>query len=151
MKQFLYVIYIRATREQVWDALTLPEFTKRYWAGVSMVSSFVPGQAWKLMIPDGRVGDAGEVIEAERPRKLVVTWRNEFLPELKDEGKSRCTFELEEQGAMVRLSVLHESELGDSKLIRNVSMGWPVILSSLKSLLETGEPLPGTSEWPKGM
>lgn len=151
MKQFVYVIYIRAAREQVWEALTSPEFTRKYWAGTAVTSTFVPGAEWKLMIPDGRIGDAGQVVEADRPRKLVVTWRNEFLLELKDEGPSRCTFELEELGAMVRLSVLHESELEDSKLIRNVSMGWPVILSSLKSLLETGEPLPGTSEWPEGL
>ena len=149
--EYLYVIYIRGTQEKVWEALTSPEFTRRYWMGVSMVSEFVAGADWKLMIPDGRVADTGKVIELERPKRLVVTWKNEFLPELKGEPETRCTFELEQQGEMVRLSVLHESEREDSKMIRNVSMGWPVILSSLKSLLETGEPLPGTSEWPKGL
>lgn len=149
--EYMYVIYIRGTREKVWEALTSPEFTKRYWMGVSMVSEHVAGSDWKLMIPDGRVADSGKVIEVEWPKRLVVTWKNEFLPELQDEGHTRCTFELEQQGEMVRLSVLHQSELEDSKMIRNVRMGWPVILSSLKSLLETGEPLPGTSEWPKGL
>ncbi len=73
------------------------------------------------MIPDGRVADTGRVIEVDPPKRLVVSWLNEFLPELKSEGPTRCTFELEEQGPMVRLTVVHESEREDSKMIRSVS------------------------------
>jgi hypothetical protein len=71
------------------------------------------------------------------------------MAELKAEGYSRCTFELEPKGPLVKLTVTHESEKSESKLISAVSNGWPPILSSLKSLLETGEPLPGSSGWPK--
>jgi uncharacterized protein YndB with AHSA1/START domain len=103
------------------------------------------------MIPDGRVGDAGEVLEIEPNKRLVLSWRNEFKPELKKEGVSRLTYELEQQGDMVKLSLIHEIDKPESKLIEAVSTGWPMILASLKSLLETGESLEATRKWPKGM
>ena len=101
------------------------------------------------MLPDGRVGDSGEVLESEQPRRLVLRWRNQFIPELREEGDSRCTFELEHSGELTKLTVTHEMDRPDSKLIGAVSNGWPKILSSLKSLLETGNSLPVTKEWPK--
>ncbi len=101
------------------------------------------------MIPDGRVGDAGTVIAIDKPRRLVLTWRNQFLPELHTEGDSRCTFELEPAGDAVKLTVTHEMDAPESVLIDKVSSGWPKILSSLKSLLETGESLEDTRRWPK--
>ena len=103
------------------------------------------------MIPDGRVGDAGEVIEIDRPRKLVLSWRNEFVPALREEGFSRLTYELEPVGDSVKLTIVHEMDKPHSKLIEAVSTGWPQILSSLKSMLETGESLKETREWPEGM
>lgn len=148
--KFVYTTYIRTTPEKLWQALISPEFTQRYWYGVRMDSTFTPSEDWKLIIPDGRVGDSGKVLECDPPRRLVVTWRNEFVPEMKADGESRCTFDLEPKDSMVKLTVTHESEKPESKLISAISNGWPPILSSLKSLLETGEPLPGTSEWPKG-
>jgi uncharacterized protein YndB with AHSA1/START domain len=102
------------------------------------------------VIPDGRVADSGEVLEAEPGRRLVIRWRNEFLPDLRAEGFSRCTFVLEPVGTSVKLTVTHEMERPDSKLIEAVSGGWPHILSSLKSLLETGAALEETRHWPKG-
>ena len=98
------------------------------------------GSAWRIMIPDGRVADSGEILEIEPYRKLVLTWRNEFRPELREEGHSRLTYELEQQGDMVKLTLLHEMDKPGSKLIAAVTQGWPAILSSLKSMLETGEP-----------
>jgi uncharacterized protein YndB with AHSA1/START domain len=148
--RFVYVIYIHTTPEKLWEALTRPEFTRKYWCATHQESSFQPGAGWKLMIPDGRVGDSGQVLEADPPRRLVLSWRNEFIPELKAEGYSRCTMELEPQGETVKLTVTHEMDREDSRLIDGVGKGWPGILSSLKSLLETGEALPGTGEWPKG-
>ena len=103
------------------------------------------------MIPDGRVGDAGEVLEIEPEKRLVLSWRNEFMPELRAEGYSRLTYELEQQGESVKLTVIHEMDKPDSKLIGAVSSGWPHILASLKSLLETGESLVETRKWPEGM
>jgi uncharacterized protein YndB with AHSA1/START domain len=148
--RFVYVIYIQASPEKIWEALTKPEFTRQYWAGVWHDSTWAKGASWRLMIPDGRVGDAGEVVEIDRPKKLVLKWRNEFLPELKAEGFSRCTFELVPEGSTVKLTVTHEIDTPKSKLIDAVSQGWPGILSHMKTLLETGQAPEGTDKWPEG-
>lgn len=148
--QFVYVTYIKTTPEKLWRALTDPEFTRQYWFGTSSVSEWKPGASWKLMIPDGRVGDAGEVVEVNPPRRLVISWRNEFIPELRAEGFSRATFDLEPQDDVVKLTVTHEMDRPGSELIKGVSSGWPPILASLKSLLETGQSLEFTRHWPEG-
>ena len=103
------------------------------------------------MTPGGRVADSGEIVEIEPPKRLVLSWRNELFPEAHAEGHSRLTYELEAKGEAVKLTVTHEMDRPDSKLIQKTSNGWPAILSSLKSLLETGEPLDETRRWPKGM
>jgi uncharacterized protein YndB with AHSA1/START domain len=149
--RFVYVIYIRTTQQQLWDALRLPEFTRQYWCATTQDCDWTVGASWKMMIPDGRVGDAGEVLEIDPPNRLVLSWRNEFVPEMREDGFSRATFELESTDDTVKLTVTHESEQPNSKLIAGISNGWPPILSSLKSLLETGESLAQTREWPKGM
>ncbi|MFY9761177.1 MAG: SRPBCC family protein [Xanthobacteraceae bacterium] len=148
---FVYVIYIRTTAETLWQALIDPEFTRQYWAGTWQESDWKAGAAWRIMIPDGRVADSGEIVECEPHRRLVLTWRNEFRPELREEGYSRLTYEIEQQGDMVKLMLTHESDRPHSKLIEAVSNGWPAILSSLKSLLETGESLEATRHWPENM
>ena len=89
--------------------------------------------------------------EFEPPRRLVLSWRNEFKPELRAEGYSRVTYELDQEGESVKLTVIHEIDKPDSKLIEAVSGGWPQILASLKSLLETGESLEATRRWPEGI
>ena len=148
--QFVYVTYIRTTPEKLWQALRDPEFTRRYWCETVQESEWKPGSAsWRVMIPDGRVADSGEIIEIEPYRKLVHTWRNEFKPELHAEGYSRITYELEKVGESVQLTITHEMDRPDSKLIKAVSGGWPIILASLKSLLEPGEHLDETRYWPK--
>src|SRR5215470_2743779 len=133
--KFVYVTYIRTTPEKLWRALIDPEFTRRYWCETWQECDWKPGSSWRIMIPDGRVADSGEVVEIEPQKKLVLTWRNEFRPELRAEGHSRLTYELEQQGESVKLMVIHESETPDSKLIEATSNGWPAILASLKSLL----------------
>jgi uncharacterized protein YndB with AHSA1/START domain len=149
--RFVYVTYIRTTTDKLWRALIDPEFTRRYWVETWQECDWKPGATWRLMLPDGRVGDAGEVIEIEPGRRLVLSWRNEFKPELRVEGYSRLTYELEQQGEAVKLTVVHEMDRPESKLIEGVSNGWPHLLSSLKSLLETGESLESSRRWPKGM
>ena len=139
--RFVYVTYIRTTPEKLWQALIEPEFTRQYWAETWQESDWKVGSSWRIMIPDGRVGDSGEVLAIDRPWRLVLSWRNEFVPEMRAEGFSRLTYELERQNDMVKLTVIHEIDRPDSKLIEATSGGWPVILSSLKSLLETGESL----------
>jgi uncharacterized protein YndB with AHSA1/START domain len=149
--RFVYVTYIRTTPEKLWQALIDPEFTRQYWAQTWQESQWERGASWKIMIPDGRVGDSGEVLEIEPHKRLVLSWRNEFKPELREEGYSRLTYELEQQGESVKLTVVHEIDRPDSKLIEAVSGGWPHLLSSLKSLLETGESLVETRRWPEGV
>jgi uncharacterized protein YndB with AHSA1/START domain len=149
--RFVYVTYIRTTPEKLWRALIDPEFTRRYWAETWQESEWKPGASWRIMIPDGRVGDSGEVLEIEPGRRLVLSWRNEFMPELRAEGYSRLTYELEPLGESVKLTVIQEIDKPDSKFIEAVSSGWPHILASLKSLLETGESLVETRRWPEGV
>lgn len=135
---FVYVTYIRTTPQQLWTALIDPEFNRKYWFGVHQESLWTPGAPWKLVYDDGRVADAGEVVEIDPPRRLVLKWRNEFRPELKAEGYARCTMTLEPVEQTVKLTILHEMEREESKFIGAVSNGWPLILSNLKSLLENG-------------
>ena len=137
--KFVYVTFIRTTPERLWSALTTAEFTKQYWFGMHCESDWKAGSSWQLKFPDGRVADAGEILEAERPKRLVIKWRNEFRPELTAEGYSRCTMDLEPSGEAVKLTITHEMERPGAKFIEAVSGGWPLILSNLKSLLETGE------------
>lgn len=147
--RFVYVTYIRTTPEKLWRALTDPEFTRKYWCDTRQESEWKPGSAWKIVTPDGMVTDSGQVVEIVPHRRIVLTWRNEFVPELRAEGPSRLTYELEQVGSSVKLTVVHEMDKPDSQLIGKVSGGWPHILASLKSLLETGESLPETRNWPK--
>jgi len=91
-----------------------------------------------MVYPDGRISDAGDIVEAEPPRRLVIRWRHENKPELKAEGDSLCTLELEPIGTAVKLSITHTIEREPSNLIVAVSGGWPKIISNLKSLLENG-------------
>ncbi len=140
--QFVYVTYIRTTPEALFEALTAPEFTRQYWFGISQECDWHVGAEWKMKFPDGRIADTGEVLEFNPPRRLVLKWRNEFMSELKAEGFSRCVMELEPLGEMVKLTISHSIDREKSKFIDAVSGGWPQVLSSLKSLLETGRPLP---------
>ena len=136
---FVYVTYIRTTPEKLWSALTTDvEFMKQYWFGVHCQSEWQPGSSWKMVYSDGTVSDAGEILEAEPPRRLVIRWQHQNKPELKAEGDSRCTLELEPTGSAVKLSIIHTIEREPSKFIEAVSGGWPKIMSNLKSLLETG-------------
>ena len=140
-EQFVYTIYIRTTPEKLFEALTKPEFTAAYWGGVTHDTTWTPGSPWALKMPDGRVADSVEVVEYDPPRRIVVSWRHQLSPELNAEGVSRCTIELEPAGEAVKLTVIHAIDKSESKLLQAVSTGWPAILSSLKSMLETGSPI----------
>ena len=137
MSEFVYVTYIRTTPAKLWEALTDPDFNRRYWFGIHCQSEWRPGSSWTMVASDGTITDAGEILEAAPEKRLVIKWRNEFRPELKAEGYTRCTFDIAPEGDTVKL-----------KVIEAVSSGWPKILSSLKSLLETGTPLDITSGRP---
>ena len=136
---FVYVTFIRTTAERLWSALTDPSQMKEYWFGMQIKTEWKAGAEWQMVFPDGRVADTGEILEVDQPKRIRLKWRNEFKPELKAEGFSLCTMEIEPAGAAVRLTITHTIERAHSKFIRAVSGGWPKILSNLKSLLETGE------------
>ena len=144
--KFVYVTYIRTTPEKVWAALTDPQTIRKFWFGMTAESAFRAGSPWSLKFEDGRVADSGEILEADPPKRLVIKWRNEFKPELKAEGWSRCTMDIEMAdyypnfgGKAVKLTVTHELDGEGTKFIEAVSGGWPKVLSNLKSLLETGD------------
>lgn len=136
---FVYVTFIRTTPEKLWSALTDANQMKEYWLGMHIETEWKTGAEWRMLFPDGRVADTGEILEFERPKRIRLKWRNEFRPELKAEGYALCTIEIEPYGNAVRLSIAHTIEQAESKFIQAVSGGWPKILSNLKSLLETGQ------------
>ena len=135
---FVYVTYIRTTPEKLWTALTDRAFMEQYWFGMHGESEWKAGSPWKLKSRDGEVWDAGEIVESDPPRRLVIRWRHEKKPELKAEGPSLCTMELEPAEGAVKLSITHSIEREGSQVIHAVSGGWPKVVSNLKSLLETG-------------
>jgi uncharacterized protein YndB with AHSA1/START domain len=139
--KFVYVSYIQTTPEKVWNALSDPEMTKQYWFDHHNASDWKVGSRWehKLLADPSVVHIVGQVVESEPPRRLVVTW----VPPA-DEGNeaktSRVTYDIEAVGKAVRLTVTHD-EL-DSEMFESVSFGWPAVISGLKTLLETGKPMP---------
>lgn len=136
---FVYVTYIRTTPAKLWQALTEPQFIRQYWFNATIECGWKQGSPWRMARPDGSLTDTGEILEIDPPRRMVIRWQNEWKPELKAEGPSRCTIELEPVDHAVKLTITHEIDRPESRFITAVSGGWPQILSNLKSLLETGE------------
>jgi len=139
----VFQVYIRATAEQVWDAITKPEFTSRYFFGSRVQTTGEAGTPIKHAAPDSeKLWGDDMVLESERPRRLVHTWRALYDEELAAEPKSRVTWEIEPQpGGVTKLTVIHDQLEESPKTAANVSGGWMFVLSGLKTLLETGEPL----------
>lgn len=140
--QFVYVIYIAATPDRIWAGLTDSEFTRQYWEHDN-VSDWKPGSSWEHRRSDGShaLDLVGQVIESVPPRRLVMTWISPANA-AKGAKPSRVTFELKPISDMVRLTVTHDELDEDSEMAGKIAEGWPRVLSSLKSLLETGRPLP---------
>lgn len=137
---FVYVTYIKTTPEKLWEALTSSEFSRRYWFGTELRSNFKVGSPFALMM-DGKVTDSGEILEADRPRRLSYTFKHELDDEMRKEGATKVVFTLEPYGELVKLTLTHEGFAGESRLLEGISKGWPAILSNLKSLLESGDAL----------
>jgi uncharacterized protein YndB with AHSA1/START domain len=136
--KFVYVTYIRATPEKLWQALTTPEIIKQYRFGMRVESEWKVGSTWR-MYADGSLTDSGEILESVVQKRLVMSWLNEWQPEFQAEGNARCIYEIEPTMASVKLTLTHSIERPNSKFIEAVSDGWPLVLSNLKSLLETGD------------
>ena len=135
---FVYVSYIRVTPDKLWHALTTPEIIKQYRFGMSVQSEWKVGSAWR-MYADGSLMDSGEILENVSRKRLVMSWLSEWKSEFKAEGYSRCGYEIEPTGACAKLTLTHSMERPDSKFIAAVADGWPMVISNLKSLLETGD------------
>lgn len=161
--EFVYTTYINTTPERLWQALTEPSFTRRYW-GLSIESDWTAGSPFAVVLDQGgvRIADPEQVVlESEPHRRLAYTWHT-FTPEwaqaygfaedfqrkLASEPRSKVTFEIERVGPMVKLTVRHDGFEPGSAVLEGISQGWPVILASLKTLLETGEPLPSPQPEP---
>lgn len=138
---YVYETYIRTTPERLWKAITSAEFTRQYFHGMAIESDWTPGGPVVFRYEDGRPGVEGQVLEAEPTRLLRYTWRFVYDEELARERPSRVSFEIEPQGAVCRLRVTHDDFDPHSKVLPLVSQGWAPLICSLKSLLETGQPL----------
>jgi uncharacterized protein YndB with AHSA1/START domain len=138
--EFVYVTYIETTPEKLWDALTSSEFTRRYWFNTEVQSDWKVGSPIALVM-NGEPTDIGEILESERPRRLSYTFKHVSDEELRKEPASKVVFTLEPFGKVVKLTLTHEGFVEGGKMLDGISKGWPAILASLKSLLETGEPL----------
>jgi uncharacterized protein YndB with AHSA1/START domain len=138
----VYQVFIKASPEQIWEAINKPEFTEKYFYGARIETA---GGRRRAFSPDGDVWGDEAVLEEDPPRRLVHGWRSLYDPELAGEEPSRVTWEIEPQdGGFSKLTVTHDQLEGAPKTAASVSgAGWMMVLSGLKTLLETGEPLAG--------
>ena len=147
----VYATFIRTTPEKLWEALTNGDFSEKYWFGFRIELELKAGGTVRILPPEGMEehGDhAGKVLVCEPGRKLVYTWNSKDKPGLaeKRNGLSRVTYEITPMGALVKFRLIHENLLPEDfeknpNTFRGINNGWPAVLSSLKSLLETGEPI----------
>ena len=139
----VYQVFIKASPEQVWDAITRPEFTARYFFGSRVQTTGEAGTPIRHLAADSdELWGDDAILESEPPRRLVHTWRSLYDPEMAAEPSSRVTWEIEPQpGGVIKLTVIHDHLEGSPKTAAGVSGGWTFVLSGLKTLLETGEPL----------
>lgn len=132
-----YTMFINATPEKCWEAITNPEFSRQYWGGHANISDWKEGSGWQH--EDTRGGNAvrvtGKVLESNPPKRLVISW---FSPN-NEADVSKVTFEIEPMKGIVRLDVTHNEFKTDSTMASGVAKGWPLVLSSLKTFLETGK------------
>ena len=148
---FVYVTYIATTPEKLWTALTDGKFTQEYWGGRVVESDWKPGSPIFFRTTNGAPDLVrAKVIEIEPPSRLVMSWTHEIAPGEPLPPASRVTFEIDRAGPVnVKLTVVHEEFEPGSEVNEGLRNGWPAILSSLKSLLETGEALDISKRWAK--
>jgi uncharacterized protein YndB with AHSA1/START domain len=138
--EFVYVTYIETTPEKLWEALTSSEFSKRYWFGTELKTDWKVGSPFALVM-NGTTTDTGEILEADRPRRLSYSFQHVLDDEMRSERPTKVVFTIEPHGKLVKLTLTHEDFEDGSKLLDGISRGWPAILSSLKSMLESGTAL----------
>ena len=133
---YQYMTIIAAPPERVWEGLTTAEFTRQYWHGTDIRSSFTEGAPLEFIVEDGSAGVTGRILKADRPRELVYTWSFASQP---DEPESRVSFRLERLDVGTRLTVTHDKLVAGSKSAEMIAVGWPHVICGLKTLLETGK------------
>ena len=136
----VFQVYIRTTPEQLWQAITDPDFTARYFHRSRVDSGWHSGDPLNYWIGEDLVV-SGEVVDADPPRRLVTTWSFRRNPVYREDPPSRVTWEIEPRGDTCKLTLVHDDFPRETDTFRSVGSGWPLVLSSLKSLLETGEGL----------
>ena len=141
---FVYVTYIASSPGKVWAALTKPDLTEQYWFGYRVAADGKAGDRMTAFSPAGKQAHNDPIIESDPPHRLVYAWKP-LYKDMDNERPSRVTFELEPFKDQTRLTVVHDEFDDDSKIFGMISQGWPAVLSSLKSFLETGRGLP--SSW----
>jgi uncharacterized protein YndB with AHSA1/START domain len=148
----VYVTYIASTPEKVWQALTDPAFTRQYFSGFEIDVEPRQGGAFVLRYPDGRVHMSGRVVEWAPPRRFSCTWLVEGMPEFRELPECLVTYDIEQAGGAVKLTMTEAHSWNvPNEILAGGRAGWPAILSSLKSVLETGKPLDIKMEPPMEM
>jgi len=139
----VHQVYIKATPEQIWEAITTPAFVAQYFFGTRVESTCQVGSPIRYWSPDrSKLWGDNTVLESDPPRRFSYTWKSLYDAELAEEEESRVTWEIEPQeGGISKLTVIHDRLDGAPKTADRVSGGWMLILSGLKTLLETGKPL----------
>jgi uncharacterized protein YndB with AHSA1/START domain len=139
----VYQLYINASAEQVWDAITNPEIVSKFFFGARVESSYEIGSTIRSLSPDGaQTWGENTVLECDPPRRLAHTWRSLYEPDMAAEPESRVTWEIEPQpGGFAKLTLIHDRLEASPKTAASVT-GWSYILSNLKTVVETGESLP---------
>jgi len=138
--QFVYVTYIAAPPERVWEALTKSDISEKYWFGYRVTAGGRAGERMTAVNPAGRLAHDDPILESDPPRRLVYGWKP-LYKDMPDERPSRVTFVLEPFKGQTRLTVTHDEFDDGSKIFGMIAKGWPAVLSSLKSFLETGRGL----------
>jgi len=136
----VYTIYIAATPEAVWEALTTAEYSRKYFSGFAIEADLRVGGAFVARAPDGSIHIGGEVVECDPPKKLTITWNVSWPALVEKLGPTLVTYEIEPAGEAVKLTLMqsHDRPISDD-ILSGGRQGWPAILSGLKSLLETGK------------
>jgi uncharacterized protein YndB with AHSA1/START domain len=138
--RFAYTVYIRALPDQVWSAFRDPAVERRIWMGHALETSWAAGAPWAMVDAVGVVANLGEILAIDAPRRLVLSWRaSDLHPERAAEGETRVELRFEAAPGSTKVSVTHTADRVNSVFIGVASESWPLILSNLKSLIETGE------------
>jgi len=136
----IYITYIKSTPEQIWNALTSSEFSRQMFFGLDIVSDWRVGSRWAFLTADGAVHDEGEVLECDPPRRLKLSWRVVFFEEARGLSPAFISYDIEPAGEVVKLTMTqHQPKPIPRKFYEGGRQGWPLILSILKSVLETGQ------------